>query len=200
MITLLAIASILALSYRRKPIGISGRLFGGNSGYDGYSMSVRARQAREDGRFPKTAFKREYGINDATLDVLLDLGIIANNEWHHTSKFGNKTKFYYWLDDSDFDDIYNPNRDKIRKLVKNGEYSEIADMFNCQYNDYGTGDIRIGDILETTTVGGSIISEEVVGVSPGYIHLRRIERLGDSDFEFINKVGRFTISRLYRKI
>ncbi len=72
------------------------RSFGGNSGYVGYSMSKRAEQAREEGRFPKTDFKKEYAMPEKTLQVLTEAGIISNDEWHHTSKFGNRTTFYGW--------------------------------------------------------------------------------------------------------
>lgn len=68
--------------------------YGGNSGYVGYSESVRSYNAKREGRFPKTAFKREYGLSEKTFNALLERGVIANSEWHHTSKFGNKTKFY----------------------------------------------------------------------------------------------------------
>ena len=37
------------------------RIVGGNSGYVGYSMSKRAAEAKEKGRFPKTQFVKEYG-------------------------------------------------------------------------------------------------------------------------------------------
>ena len=61
------------------------RLVGGNSGYVGYSMSKRAEQAREEGRYPKTDFKKVYNISDKTLKALVSAGIIDDNEWHHTS-------------------------------------------------------------------------------------------------------------------
>ena len=61
------------------------RLVGGNSGYVGYSMSKRAEQAREEGRYPKTDFKKVYNISDKTLKALVSAGIIDDNEWHHAS-------------------------------------------------------------------------------------------------------------------
>lgn len=77
--------------FSRKPVG-------GNSGYVGYSMSKRAASARSEGRFPKTDFKKEYGITDMTLDALVELGIVNNSEWHHTSSYGNRTTFYGWAE------------------------------------------------------------------------------------------------------
>ena len=74
-------------------------VFGGNSGYVGYSMSKRAAEAKEEGRYPKTEFRREYHITEKSLDMLTRLGFIDNSEWHHTSMYGNKTPFYGWTED-----------------------------------------------------------------------------------------------------
>ena len=71
----------------------------GNSGYVGYSMSKRAAEAKEEGRYPKTEFRREYHITAKSLDMLTSLGFIDNSEWHHTSMYGNKTPFYGWTED-----------------------------------------------------------------------------------------------------
>lgn len=118
--------------------------YGGNSGYSGYSMSKRAVEAREEGRFPKTDFKKAYSIDNRTLDVFVNFGIIDDTEWHHTSKYGNKTTFYSWVDDDDIQ-IYESNRELIRSLMRNNSFSEIAKLFNIQYDSYGTEDIQVGD-------------------------------------------------------
>ena len=60
----------------------------------GYSMCKRAAEAREDGRFPKTDFKKENDMPQQTLDALVEAGIIDNSEWHHTSKYGNRNNYY----------------------------------------------------------------------------------------------------------
>lgn len=70
------------------------KTFGGNSGYIGYSESVRSFNAKMDGKYPKTEFKRMYGVSEKLFNQLINRGIIENSEWHHTSKFGNKTNFY----------------------------------------------------------------------------------------------------------
>ena len=124
--------------------------FGGNSGYDGYSMSIRAKEAREEGRYPKTDFKKVYGINDRTLEVLVDLKVIDNTEWHHTSKYGNKTTFYSWYDENDFI-TYSENKKLIQQWIKENNFKPIADMFGYvdvmdnPYTSYGTDDIKVGD-------------------------------------------------------
>lgn len=116
----------------KKTKGIGTTYFGGNSGYVGYSMSKRAAAAREDGRYPKTDFKKEYGVSQNTLDVLTEIGIIENSEWHHTSKFGNRTVFYGWADaDEDnygasYADIYQDHKKEIDQLCK--EYLSVPEV------------------------------------------------------------------------
>jgi len=69
-------------------LGRGGRIiFGGNSGYEGYSMSKRAVQAYEDG-------KLTYSKLPTWAKRMVDAGIASTKEWHHTSSYGNKTFFY----------------------------------------------------------------------------------------------------------
>ena len=99
------------------------KYFGGNSGYVGYSMSKRAAQAREEGRYPKTDFKKNYGITDKSFNALVNFGYIDNSEWHHTSKFGNKTTFYEWENEEAYD-AYKRNKKEIDALTK--EYDKLS--------------------------------------------------------------------------
>lgn len=92
-------------------------VFGGNSGYVGYSMSKRAAEAKEEGRYPKTEFKKEYHITEKSLDMLTRLGFIDNSEWHHTSMYGNKTPFYGWTED-EFADDYLKHKKEVDTLCK----------------------------------------------------------------------------------
>ena len=92
-------------------------VFGGNSGYVGYSMSKRAAEAKEEGRYPKTEFRREYHITEKSLDMLTSLGFIDNSEWHHTSMYGNKTPFYGWAED-EFADDYLKHKKEVDTLCK----------------------------------------------------------------------------------
>lgn len=82
-----------------------------NSGYSGWSMSVRAAEARSNGEMPKSkwtkaaiiaavkacceefdlAYSRE--AEKATKAELFDR-FIEYKSWHHTSKFANATDFY----------------------------------------------------------------------------------------------------------
>lgn len=65
------------------------KTFGGNSGYVGYSMSKRALNARNEGSYPKTDFKKEYSVTASHFDFLEEAGIIYVSEWHHTSNLNN---------------------------------------------------------------------------------------------------------------
>ena len=93
------------------------RSFGGNSGYVGYSMSKRAQQARNNGIFPKTDFKKEFGISERLFKVLEEKKIVYMSEWHHTSKVGNRTNFYSWRDDSDLG-IWINKESEIKSLAR----------------------------------------------------------------------------------
>lgn len=85
-----------------------------NSGYKGYSMSVRAAEAYENGekpisRWTKKAILEELNhfcndnevalpfsietLKKAPLPLLKDL-VLSNSSWHHTSQYANSTKFY----------------------------------------------------------------------------------------------------------
>lgn len=70
------------------------RTFGNNSGYIGCSESVRSANAKANGKYPKTLFKKTYGLSEKKFNELVSNGTIGVTEWHHTSKFGNKTQFY----------------------------------------------------------------------------------------------------------
>ena len=93
------------------------RAFGGNSGYVGYSMSKRAARARNEGRYPKGDFKKEYHLTEKAFEVLDDIGMIDRGEWHHTSMYGNRTKFYGWAKPW-MADAYMENKSAIDKLAR----------------------------------------------------------------------------------
>lgn len=128
MIGLLTIGLIgLALCKKRSVSGIGYRAFGGNSGYDGYSMSVRARKARAEGKYPKTDFRKIYHLTDAAFNALLRTMYIINSEWHHTSKFGNRTEFYEW-DKPELATFYLENKKQIDLLAREKDYDAIEDI------------------------------------------------------------------------
>lgn len=104
------------------------KTFGGNSGYVDYSMSKRALRARNEGALPKTDFKKEYGLTAQLFDMLDKLGIIYVSEWHHTSKFGNRTNFYRWTED-EYIGIYQEKGKEIRKLTRAVGKEPLMDDF-----------------------------------------------------------------------
>lgn len=113
---------------------------GGNSGYVGYSMSKRALKARNEGSFPKTDFKKEYSITASHFDYLLKAGIIYVSEWHHTSRFGNKTDFYRW-DEDEYIGIYKQLKKSISSVIKSvGKAPRMNDYTIDRMCDYITAD------------------------------------------------------------
>ncbi len=111
--------------FKRKSL----HLFGGNSGYDGYSMSIRAREARDNGRFPKTDFRSYYRITLPSFNVLVRLLIIDGTEWHHTGCYGRRTTFYSWMFPK-YWEIYKQNKQQIDRLAREGKDKEIGVIFN----------------------------------------------------------------------
>lgn len=103
-----------------------------NRGYIGYSMSIRAAQAREIGELPKTDFKRTYGIDPSEY--------ISYSSWHHTSKHFNKTYFYSIselmehiaeLDYQDRQEIL--GRGKFRKYWNENKLPYLADRYRNNF-------------------------------------------------------------------
>lgn len=103
-------------------------VYGGNSGYVGYSLSVRAAQAKQDGKYPKTEFRKMYGITPLLFQFFIDNDIVYVSEWHHTSMYGNKTNFYSWSNKS-YKDCYLDNIDEIKKLFRLKKFEEILTIF-----------------------------------------------------------------------
>lgn len=92
-------------------------IYGGNSGYNGYSMSKRAEQARSNGKYPKTDFKKEYGLSEKLFKLFEKNKLIASYEWHHTSVYGNQTDFFEWVDE-DYLAIWEEKAADIKKLAR----------------------------------------------------------------------------------
>lgn len=81
-------------------------IFGGNSGYVGYSKSKRAVAAEVNGLRNKSQFDADF--RDEVNSILVANGykavtvskmktatkFVSADEWHHTSKFGNRTDYY----------------------------------------------------------------------------------------------------------
>lgn len=84
--------------------GLGRDWYGGNSGYIGYSKSKRAVEAERRGLRNKSQMNREFleEVNEllpterrVTLKKIKEnLDNMRYDEWHHTSKYGNKTYYY----------------------------------------------------------------------------------------------------------
>ena len=125
-----ATGNVGTFSRENDDIRFSKKVYGGNSGYEGYSMSKRAAQARKEGRFPKTDFKKEYGVTDKALDALVKAKVISDNEWHHTSMYGNKTTFYEW-GEKEYADFYAENKKEIDDMARKGDIDGISAKFEA---------------------------------------------------------------------
>lgn len=61
------------------------------AGYDGFSMSNRAKQAYEDGIVPASVIAKQIGRGATAKGVA---HVLVPKEWHHTSKTFQRTEFY----------------------------------------------------------------------------------------------------------
>lgn len=121
-------------------------VFGGNSGYVGYSMSKRAYYAKEEGRYPKTEFRKVYNVTPKSLDLLVESGMIDDSEWHHTSSYGNRTTFYGWEDEL-YPIVYLSHKKEIDNLSREFSKPEppfvmygpsISSYINRHISDYAS--------------------------------------------------------------
>jgi len=88
-----------------------------NSGYVGYSMSIRANHAYNKGLLPKAKIKKS-DLTSAGIDFPVGFikwlmqNTVKPTEWHHTGKHFNETGFYdledvkNQLDDLDIERLY----------------------------------------------------------------------------------------------
>lgn len=145
------------------------------SGYDGYSMSNRARRAYADGKMPLSKIRKrdleENGI-DVTVSQFkraVELGVIDASEWHHTSKRYNKTKFF------DLPGIY--------EALQDGELTldEIRNP-NCVYerDGYRPGCVRCGEMEAQHKTRPHH--------DPNFSHPRKPEPREPADDEWIEKM------------
>ena len=136
------------------------------NGYRGNSKSYNAIYAEDNGRYPKTTFKKVYGVDPSTL--------VETSEWHHTSAFYRFT-YYYSIQDvlevvfesgyfSEFKKFYSKKLvvcDALYNFLKN------ADL-NCIYSDCDEEDVvnaivanldaKLAFELLTKLVGGEAVN------------------------------------------
>lgn len=128
-----------------------------NRGYVGYSMSVRAKNAYNDGLLSKTKITKK---NLVEAEIFLPVGfikwlmpnVIKPEEWHHTGKHFNETDFYdlsdvkNQLENLDVDNLrkqYEQEKEDKKKekgyyaLIEYGEWSGSRKHPTLQhYQDY----------------------------------------------------------------
>lgn len=140
--------SILDDILRPKPGLGAYRVFGGNSGYVGYSKSKRAVNAEERGLRNKSQIDKEFtkAVNDYLIernptqkaikvsDIKKNIDAINPTEWHHTSKYGNRTNYYsvedvanFFLDEIPLTTSQLAKKEKLeqKKQKLNEEYKKI---------------------------------------------------------------------------
>ncbi|MBR1626596.1 MAG: hypothetical protein IJ681_05570, partial [Bacteroidales bacterium] len=114
-------------------------VFGGNSGYVGYSKSVRAVKAEQRGLRSKSQMDKEFtekvnaliqeqnpNIRKVTLsEIKKNLDEIVADEWHHTSMYGNKTNYYsaervadYFIENIDWIDEKKAEKKTTKDITK----------------------------------------------------------------------------------
>ena len=78
-----------------------------NTGYttrdDGSAISARGLSAEENGKFSEGKFRSFYHVAKKDFDVLLSLGLIRSEEWHHTGARFNRRDFFEWKDSDEID-------------------------------------------------------------------------------------------------
>jgi len=134
------------------------KAIGRNSGYIGYSESVRSYNAKKDGKYPKTLFKKEYSITEKKFKELEERNAIGISEWHHTSKFGNKTDFWavndfilFYLLTGQKEKAYNCYKNSKKnigyKYTYNKKSSENAKKIKDEATEFFIGKVEIGEIV-----------------------------------------------------
>ena len=140
-----------------------GAIFGGNSGYVGYSKSKRAVDAERRGLRSKSQMDKDFAdmVNDlissnggdpVTLTAIKKaLPNIKRDEWHHTSKYGNKTDYYsafsvasYFcpaVEEAYFDNLRREfekeqQQRSEREKVNNNIAEQIRRRINWLHNDF----------------------------------------------------------------
>lgn len=103
---------------------------------------------------------------------LLERGVIANSEWHHTSKFGNRTKFYeiqdrilFFLLTGDKEEAY-----RLYKQTRNHQAAAV-DRRSSSYENkkrfleqaadfiYNTGSYSVGTVFMFRNQKVEVISQ-----------------------------------------
>ena len=161
----------------------SKKVYGGNSGYVGYSKSKGAVDAEERGLRNKSQMDRGFAVDvnrlieertgnpsQLTLKAIKDsLDDIMADEWHHTSMYGNRTNYYsaetiarhfarpkkknYDIEGLD---------DAVKELQDNGYSVYRSDRFNDLTFSKGSvaGSIKLYDLKSGDDLRGMVAKAE----------------------------------------
>lgn len=122
-----------------------------NSGYIGYSMSVRACEAYESGEKPFSKWQKQdilselknQGFNTEVLEKIslkiLKEVFLYESSWHHTSKYFNKTYFYSVIDFENDIEAYEIScneaieKKKLNSFYTYKDFSKFMDKMKKKY-------------------------------------------------------------------
>ena len=143
-----------------------------NSGYIGYSMSVRAKEAYENGEKPLSkwtkaaiiaALKNARGEEFANVAKEYPLSVLKEvclewASWHHTSKHFNKTDFYQFSDDVKYDTRYDGSEglnafiDELHCALLHINKPATVERWEVEYDEW-EGSRKHGSFKTYTDVG-----------------------------------------------
>ncbi|NLC95943.1 MAG: hypothetical protein GX675_00005, partial [Erysipelotrichaceae bacterium] len=124
-------------------------VFGNNSGYDGYSMSNRAREAYSENRKPISQFNKNdltYAneiLESKNMDKLKSIASLKRfvqekgntGEWHHTSSYGNETTFYDL--ELALEEVTNEDIETFNKPIKKEKVNSERYIGNIEFIEWG---------------------------------------------------------------
>jgi len=91
---------------------------------NGRLISRRAKEAEEDGSFPKQKFISHYKVSNRGFRLLSKLGLIGYAGWHHTGNSFKKTDYYGWSEEP-FADAYSKNKKDLEEIEKRLEETPV---------------------------------------------------------------------------
>jgi hypothetical protein len=118
--------------------------------YIGYSMSKRAIIAYREGKVP---FSKLSPLTRRVLNIITDGNPQEQaSEWHHTSKYYNKTFFY----DKIIEEVINKNIEQAKELIR-----IVKEMFNHYIEKHNIDFKNEISFLRVMNIRGCTIEKEL---------------------------------------
>ncbi len=196
-----------------------------NTGYttreDGTAISIRGAYAEENGKFSEGRFRSFYHVAKRDFNILLSLGLIRSEEWHHTGARFNRSDFYEWSDANEVDysevsldghfpegslaEKYFSNRKAVSALVKESEskpweyVSENFGHFNIpSFEDYIKSAIEKPDVYSyENSLNYNLIRITGKGIEDYLSDTQKEER--QREHSAISRQGEMAGSAAYRR-